>query len=256
MTAGVEAVPAWSRRRWAAAILFVATIHLLLVLAFSHPPLRQQRVAEATRVILPEGMPPVLQTLTDPTLLALGGQKSFSAIWLEVPELEPVQTRWEKPPQWLGLASEDLGGQFLAFAQSNAVALYGSAFKTRPETVPESPRAVPEPLRTSSRLQTVGDLAHREVLSAPALPTWPAKNLLVPSRVRVVVNHRGFVTTAILQSGSGSKEADGFAVQQARQVRFAPVRDNANGRQLTLGELVFDWHTEPESNSGTPASSP
>jgi hypothetical protein len=197
-------------------------------------------------------MTPELQILTDPTLLALGGPHSFSAIWLELPELQPLPTDWEQPPQWLGLQSDALGERFLAFAQSNAGTSAGLAFKTRPQTVPAKPRVIPKPLKTESTLHVTGDLAGRAILSKPNLPSWPAKDFLLPSTVRVVVDARGFVTSAILQSGSGSVTADELAVTLAKQVRLSPVIHTAGIMPLTLGQLLFEWQTKPVTDTGAP----
>jgi len=247
-----EARP-WSRLRWTATISIVVAIQLVLALALSSRPILKPDRRLNTQVILPETVAEELQTLTDPTLLALGGSRSFSAIWLSPPNLPPVLTDWEQAPQWLGLKAKALGGMFLQFAHSNSGSLHGLGFKTDPQTLPTESRTAPKPLRTESTLRAVGALAHRSVVSHPELPSWPAKDLLLPSRVRVVVDHRGFVTSSILQSGSGSIKADRFAVNEALQMRFAPVAHSSGAEPQALGQLVYDWHAIPQTSTNQAA---
>lgn len=242
MNGGGEGVATWSRSRWAAAIAIAVILQLVMVLALGKRAPIQPRPSLSPEVVLPERLPGELQALTDPTLLALGGPRSFSSLWLQVPPPPTVDADWKETAQWLGLDSGTLGERFLGYARSNALSLHEPSFKPKPEPLPVSSSALPKPLRTVSTLEVRGALAQRSLLSEPGLPSWPATDLLLPSEVRVMVDARGLVISAILQSSSGSKEADQFAVKQARTMRFTAAPRGMNPDSLILGQLVFNWN--------------
>jgi hypothetical protein len=227
-----------------------------LIAGFSIRAPLTPRTGPNTRLNLPAAVPAELQALTDPTLLALGGPRSFSAIWMEIPQLPPVDATWKQPPQWLDLDAAALGAAFLEYARSNATPVHGLAFKPPPRAIREASVVTALPLRSASSLQIAGDLGDRKLLADPELPSWPATDLLLPSEVRVVVDSRGIVISAILQSGSGLPQADEFAVKQARQLRFAPLRQGETSiHSLTLGRLLFNWHATqvPDKTTEPPA---
>lgn len=252
MSAALEGVPSWSRNRWATTITITVTLQFVFVLLLSSRTPFQPRTNTPPGVIVPERVPGELQALTDPTLLALGGSRSFSSLWLQIPPLPTVDADWKETAQWLGLDAATLGENFLAFARSNTASLHELSFKTTPEPLAVSPVAMPKPLRTVSTLEVKGALAQRSLLSEPDLPSWPATDLLLPSEVRVTVDTRGRVISAILQSSSGSNEADQFAVKQARKTRFTAAPPGTDPDSLTLGQLVFRWHATrmPEVEPG------
>jgi hypothetical protein len=84
------------------------------------------------------------------------------------------------------------------------------------------------------------------------LPPWPYTDVIAPSKVQVLVNAAGDVVSAVLlPSGNPSEvhdaDADRRALDLARAARFAP----ASG--LTVGQLVFDWHTVAPPATNAPA---
>jgi TonB family protein len=226
-------------------------LQVALVFAFSHRgPLRPlQRLN--TALVLPRRVAEELQALTDPTLLALGHPRGFSALWLQPTDPPPVEVNWKQPPQWLSLDTNKLGRAFLDHAHSNVTSLHGLVFRAPPPVLPNFPPPAVLPLRTASTLRVTDALTGRALGRRPELPSWPATDLLLPSEVRVVVDGRGLVVSAILESASGSKEADAFAVQAAREVRFAPDPTPARDT-LTLGRLVFEWHAVPPNTDPPP----
>lgn len=248
MKAAVEEAEPWSRGRWAMTVSIVVALQLALVLALSRRPDIQPRTGLNTQVILPESVAVELQALTDPMLLAAGGPHSFAAVWLKTPEIPGVDADWEEPPQWLPLDPGLLAREFLEFARSNVASLHGLAFKTKPRVLPSAGLASPAPLRMASTLRVLGALTNRTLLRTPELPSWPATDLLLPSKVRVVVDGRGRIISAILQSSSGSEEADRFAVNQAMQMSFAPASPGIQHQALTLGQLEFQWQATRASN--------
>ena len=255
MTEHVQEFQPWSRVRWASTISLAIGIQLVVALTLSRRPATAQRLIKTTQVILPEHVAVELQELTDPTLFARGGPWHSSAPWLDTPPLPPVETDWEQPSQWLALDASALGRTFLELARAHGSSFHGTALKAAPKPSLTSPPASPKPLRTSSTLHATGDLVNRRLLNAPKQPSWPSKDVLLPSAVRVVVDAQGRVTSSILISGSGSRQADRLAVAQAQRIRFSPAPDPANARPLTLGELVFTWHTIPKTNAPQPAKS-
>jgi TonB family protein len=66
--------------------------------------------------------------------------------------------------------------------------------------------------------------------------------VIAPSVVQVLVDPSGDVASTALLESSGFKDADDKALELARAARFAP------SSQLTLGELIFNWHTVPPVN--------
>lgn len=245
----------WSRAHWGLAIGIAVAVQLVLTFVFSQRPSSNPRPVAEAHVILPEHVATELQELTDPTLFARGGPRNSSATWLELPLLPPVDTAWEQPPEWLALDAATLGQDFLNLARSKESSPNNPFYKAASKPALASVLASPMPVRTASKLQTVGDVADRLLLSSPELPSWPAKAMLLPSEVRVVVDTRGRVTSAILVSPSGSEKADQFAISEARKMRFAPVSRETGIPAVTLGQLVFRWHTIPEMDASQPVRS-
>ncbi|MCU0772635.1 MAG: energy transducer TonB [Verrucomicrobia bacterium] len=255
MTSVGSYVHTWSRARWTTAVGLTLAIQVGLLLVFSQRGPMQRDRGLNTRLILPQAVVEEWRALNDPTLLALGSAQGFSALWLQPPRLPPLKADWDQPPSWLNLDPDRLAARFLEFARSNASSTPGLTFKVPLQMVPDPGVYEQAPLLTASNLRVTGDLDGRELLRQPELPSWKAVDLLPPSEVRVVVDTRGWVTSAILVSSSGSTEADRFALNAAREVRFAPRRAAATTPALTLGRLVFEWHATPEQTN-TPALKP
>jgi hypothetical protein len=109
-------------------------------------------------------------------------------------------------------------------------------------------------VRTASELRVEGELARRPLITRPALRSWTNSDLLSNTVVRLLVDAHGYPQTATLLSGSGSVEADQFALRTAAQARFAPlprlaVRPSAS--RLEWGNLIFEWHTLLPADTNT-----
>lgn len=258
MNPPVENSTAWSPTRWTVAIAGAVVVQVVLILGFSLRGPIPQRSGRNTELNLPASVPVELQALTDPTLLALGGARSFGAIWLEPAPLPPLNADWRQAPRWLVLEAGLLGSGFVEYARSNAAPVHGLVFRPPPRDLGTSPTVTPAPVRTASALRVTGRLSDRPLRTAPDLPSWPAPDVLPPSEVRVVVDARGVVISAILQSGSGLAAADQYALQTARQLRFKPLPPGESNGSLTLGQLTFDWRAEelPATDSGTTSPTP
>jgi hypothetical protein len=72
-----------------------------------------------------------------------------------------------------------------------------------------------------------------------------------------MVNSKGEPVSVTILSGSGSKAADDFALQQGASLRFEPFPDapaqgsagsSRRSSGLLSGQLIFEWHTLPGTN--------
>jgi TonB family protein len=113
-----------------------------------------------------------------------------------------------------------------------------------------------------STLLLEGDLARRRLITPLTLRSWPNPDILTNTVVRIAVDAEGRPVSPTLLSGSGSSEADQYALEQARAARFEPVRRNPaetaprSTTPLSWGRLVFRWQTLPPPPPDTPAASP
>ena len=129
--------------------------------------------------------------------------------------------------------------------QTNAVAAMQLDMKLPPEfAVPSVPDV--SVLPQNSTLKFFGALARRTLLQPIIPPSLACNNVIPPSKVQVLVDTTGKIISAILLPDSNSAEAaehfndaDQRALEFARRLRFAPAA------QLTLGEMIFHWHTVP-----------
>jgi TonB family protein len=82
------------------------------------------------------------------------------------------------------------------------------------------------------------------------LPSWPYADVLAPSVVQAVVDAPGNVVSTVLLSPSGYDAADQRALELARAMRFTP------SSHLTIGRMIFNWHTVPPPAMNAPAALP
>lgn len=241
----------WSRQRWWTLIVLVLSTHVALIVALGdRKPLVVRPPAPAPMLRLGSDRDEVIG-LNDPTLFALPHRQGFAgAAWLQVPETKFPPFRWMEPARLLALPAEKLGAAFAQFLQTNAPARFEIEIKPAAELiVPTAPEIGPSPVGRST-LRITGGLAGRRLLNPPELPSWPAAGLLTNSVVQVLVGAEGYVMSPpilLVRSGSGSPEADQQALRIARASRFEPQRQAGN--KLTLGVIVFEWHTVPTTNA-------
>jgi hypothetical protein len=257
----VETVPpgerSWTRSRWLTFITLIFTAHVLLLFAFGgRKQIIPRAVTNAPTFSLADSSSEWF-ALNNPTLFALPHRKDFaSASWLPVHALNPPSFRWTEPPRWLPLSADDLGMAFNQFMQTNRFA--GFALQLKSPVKLTAPGLPDEPaLAQISMLQIQDDLAQRRLLDPISLPSWPYANVIAPSKVQLLVNEAGDVISAILlPPGSGFTAADQYdradqrALDLARTARFAP------SSRLTIGRMIFNWHTVPPPDTNAPAASP
>jgi hypothetical protein len=240
----------WTRSRWLTVIALVFVAHVALLFVFGG---RKQIVPRAVTNV------PTLKladnssewiALNDPTLFALPHQKDFaSAIWLQTAALKQPSFRWSAPTNWLSLSADDLGQAFNQFMQTNH--FEGFELQLKPPLKLSAPGLPIEPaLAQNSTLRVEDELAQRQLPSPINLTNWPYANVIAPSKVQVLVDAAGnVVSTVLLPPDSGFAAADQYdkadqrALELARAMRFAP------SSRLTVGRMIFNWHTVPMTNT-------
>jgi hypothetical protein len=241
--------PAWSKGRWALLILVAFAAHIGLIYALgSRKPIATRTVKNAPVILATQSLDE-RHWLEDPTLFALPHPRGYAGeTWLRLPQIAIQPYRWTEPPRLLALPVDQLGEAFIAFARSNTP----PRLRLQPlATVQYAEVEIPPSINTAqpSRLRVNEGLTSRKLMNAPAeLPTWSAAEPLTNTLVRVMVDARGHVFSPVLiRPGSGSKDADQLALKIARQTRFAS--DASAGDALTRGLLIFEWQTNPKTNS-------
>ena len=238
-------------------VLLAFAVHLGLIFVFGNrKPVLPRAVVNAPAIQLSIGRSE-LQTLDDPTLFALPHPHGFgTAAWLELPLIEFAPFRWTEPPQLMALPVAQLGAAFLRYAQTNVVPQLKLETVPPPELTRLPAPDEPTALKQSSAVRVGGSLANRRWLNPPAiLRSWPATDLLTNSVVQVLTDPDGQILAAtLLPPGSGSKAADQRALELARSARFAPVARNSG--HLTVGDLIFEWHTVPMPDTNAPPAQP
>ncbi len=243
----------WTRSRWLTLVALVFAAHILLLFAFGG---RKQIVPRAVTNVptlnLADNSSEWL-ALNDPTLFALPHQKDFaSAIWLPVPTNEPPPFRWTEDPRWLLLPADELGLAFNQFMRTNRFAGIELQLKSPVKLSAPGLPVESAPAQTST-LQIQDDLAQRRLLDPINLPSLPYNDVIAPSKVQVVVNAAGNVVSAVslpsdnpLETAAHYDAADQRALELARAARFAP------SSRLTIGRMIFNWHTVPMTNTNEP----
>jgi hypothetical protein len=191
--------------------------------------------------------------LNDPTLFALPHQKDFaSALWRQTAAKQP-SFRWTEPPRPLPSPSADEWGlAFNQFMQTNRFASF--ELQLKPSLKLSAPGSPIEPvLAQNSTLRVEGELAQRQLPSPINLTNWPYANVIAPSKVQMLVDAAGnVVSTVLLPSDNGLAAADQYdqadqlALELARAARFAP------SSHLTVGRMIFNWHTVPPPATNAP----
>lgn len=229
----------WSRNRWLTILTLVFAAHIALICMFGEwKPVVPRAVTNAPALGLADDADELL-ALNDPTLFALPHQRDFvTAAWLKLHDPKPPSFRWTEPPRWLALSAASLGATFHRLMQTNVFA--GSPLDFKPPltlSTPVPPLAPMLPQQSTLRIE--GELAQRQLPTAISLTNWPLADVLPPSVVQVLVNPAGNVVSSVVLTPSGYDEADQRAAAIARTLRFKPAAS------VTLGRIIFHWHTVP-----------
>jgi TonB family protein len=225
-------------------------------------PVRPRPTAAALTLHLAAQASAELRALYDPTLFTLPHAQGFSGpVWQRVPRPEFRPFEWSAPPNRLPLAVDRIGAVFTRLVETN----YSDAlqFPAQPEANPTLPDLPPlSLLKDQSVLELEDGLAERRLLTPLQLKSWSSPDILTNSVVQVVVDAEGRPVSVTLLSGSGSADADQYALGQAKAARFKPVsRTPAETSPnptapLSWGKMIFRWHTVPTPPTSAPAASP
>lgn len=192
----------------------------------------------------------------DPTLFVLPHAQTVSGdAWMRIPRQEFHFQKSEEPLRWLELPRQELGASFVKYVRSHVGSAFDFIEPPRPTEIFPLVATLPLPPRPSS-LRIDGDLAGRPLLNKPVLPSWSSTNLLTNTVVRVWVDPRGFVFSAITNGpGSGLEAANLEALRIAQASRFKPIepdgpdRDQQAVPEFTVGDMIFEWQLAPVTNT-------
>jgi len=247
----------WPLRRWLILIGLVFAVHVGLLYIFgARKPVVPRAVANAPVLKLADNSDELL-ALSDPTLFALPHSRDFvTAIWPQAPITKRPSFRWTAAPRWLPVSAGELMTVFNRFMRTNLVV--GLSLQLKPPVRLSTPSQSIEPaLARASTMRVEGDLAPRRLLTPMNLPSWPYANLIAPSKIQLLVNEAGNVISAVilpsdntLQALNRYDAADQRALELVRAARFAPAPS------LTLGRMIFTWHTVPLPATNAPAVPP
>jgi hypothetical protein len=247
----------WTRSRWLTLVMLIFAAHVGLVFAFgARKPIVPRPATNVPRLAL-AGDTGEWLALHDPTLFAVPHPSDFtSALRVKTSASQPPSFRWTETNGALSLSGADLGAAFGEFMRTNRFA--GLELQLKPVLTLSAPTLPIDPvLPQTSTLQRADGLAQRQLLSPMDLPSWPYADVIAPSHVQVLVNAAGeVVSTAllppdnVLEAASRYDVADQRALDLARTARFSPAP------RLTLGRLIFHWHTVPLTLTNAPDAPP
>jgi len=245
----------WPLSRWLILIGLVFAVHVGLLYMFgARKPTVPRAVADAPALKLADRSDEFL-ALNDPTLFALPHPGDFvTAIWSQAPVTSRPSFRWTEAPRWLPVSAGALMTVFNRFMQTNLVT--GLRLQLKPPVRLSTPSQPIEPaLAQVSTMRREGDLTQRRLLTPMNLRSLPYANVIAPSKVQLLVNEAGNVISAIVLPSDNNLEAlnrydtaDQRALELARAARFAPAP------RLTIGWMIFTWHTVPLPATNSPAA--
>jgi hypothetical protein len=247
----------WPRKRVVFLVVIAIAIQVSFIFVFGEKKYKPVRTVSNIPQLQVTDSSSELIVLDDPALFALPHANDFaSAIWLKTPAMKQPSFRWTEAPRWLPLAAESLGTTFARFMATNRFVEFQPNFKPEPQFA-GSLSPVESALPKNSTVQIPGDLAQRRLLRPLDLPSLPYNDVIAPSIVQVLVNPVGNVVSAVLLPSENNFEAAGrldtadqHALEFARAARFAPAP------RLTVGKIIFNWHTVPLLATNSPAASP
>jgi hypothetical protein len=181
--------------------------------------------------------------LSDPAVFALPSPEGFSrAGWLTYKLLSDEFAETPEEPKWLQVDTEGLGRNLSDFLATNATPPIRIADESMPELVGLQPRPSAEMEFPQSELRIGGGLAQRKLMTPLTPPAWPHTDILTNSVVHLLVGADGAPVSTALVWGSGSKEADNYALAATKRLRFKPERSRES---VTSGTASFLWQTLP-----------
>lgn len=238
----------WPRSRWLTLIVLIFAAHVALLFVFGgRKPVVSRAVTNVPKLEL-AGDSSEWLALNDPTLFALPHQIDLAfAFPLQTRVFERPLFRWTEKNGDLDLSAPELGTVFNEFMQTNRFASFELQLKP-PLKLSAPVLTIAPTLAQNSTLQIEGELAKRRLPSPINLTNWPYADVLAPSVVQAVVDTAGNVVSTVLLSPSGYDAADQSALEIARALRFTPAS------HLTIGRMIFNWHTVPPPATNPPVT--
>ena len=253
----------WSRRRWWGLVALVFGVQVGLVFWLGDTsPIRPQPAAPAFTLKLAGSASAELLALNDPTLFALPHRQGSDGLAPQrTPRPESPSIPWPEPTNSFLMAVDQLGTVFSGFVKTNE--FNSPQLPANPKPILSLPNILPLGVSAEqSTLRLEGDLAQRRLVASLPLRSWEKPDILSNSVVRIAVDAEGRTISPTLASGCGSREADLYALDQARAARFEPVRRNPAETvrnptaDLSWGRMIFRWHTLPPPPTNIPAANP
>jgi hypothetical protein len=243
----------WSGRRLLLLIAFALAVHVVMIFSFGttkHPVPRP--VTNVPQLKLASRLDELV-ALENPALFALPNPRDFaSVVWRKTPGVTLPAFGWTETPRWLPLSQKDLGAVMSQFMSTNIFARSPLNFKPVPQFILPA-LGISSALPEVSTLQVSPNLEQRQLIAQPSIPVLSRNDVVAPSRVRIVVDTAGNVISSVLlpagntqESAGSSTDADDQALVLARSLRFKPAPD------ITLGSVIFYWHTIPLVTTNAP----
>ena len=229
----------WSQNKFVFFVAVALVLHVALIFMLgSKKQIVPRAVTNVPHLQIADNASELI-ALDDPTLFARPNVHDFvTAFWQRPPVVHQPLFNWTEAPRFLSPAPEKLGAVFRRFMQTNPPAERPLDFKPAPKAS-EPANFFAAALPPATTLQLAGDLARRRLLSQVELPSIQVNDVILPSKVQVLVDPAGNVASTVLLESSAVEAADQRALQLARNLRFAPAP------RLMFGEIIFNWHTVP-----------
>ncbi len=250
----------WSTRRWMGVVAAVFVVQLTFISLLSAKPehksdhLTDLGTGICLLTAIDQADPHAeLFVMRDPANNALVSSNGFSGrLWFGLTDVGQDRPAIAEPYRWL---------------QPDQISIQIKGSRGQPQ-VDSTPLQIPlvrpvppeiggvqiRPLLTNSTIRLEGNLARRQLLNPPALPTWEFTDVLLPTSVQVLLDEYGHVINATLLSRSGLAAADERALEFVRGLTFARANDASSGG-LEWGIITFVWMTREPAPVSAPAPS-
>jgi hypothetical protein len=245
--AGPKRREGWPQKKWLAVIAIIFAAHVAIIFAFGEKKQIVPRPVTNVPALKLANDSDELPALNDPTLFALPHQRDFApAARLKLPDAKPSSFRFMEPPHYLPAPdAENLGATFRQFMQTNNFATRALDFKPPPELGESVLPIEPAPAQNST-MQMTGELAQRRLLNAVNLPSLPWNDVIAPSKVQVLVDAGGNVFSwVLLPPGNALEAASRADIGETNAVQIARTLHFALAKNLTVGQIIFNWRTIP-----------
>jgi len=243
----------WPAMRWVVLVAVVFGALLIVVYLFTGDSNIPVSNAHGSTTLLPDAGDDLLERLAipDPAWLALPDRRGHSATWLTNTGLSQHKFYdWTPPEQWMEYNASTAGMALAEYLRTNRTVPRAVFDKPLPKLAKADPPEVR--LRTRTTLERTGALADRPLIKPAPFTSWPHGDVLPPSVVQVDVAASGLVLNTRLLRRCGLAKADAYALEHARLMHFTALTnaspdDPLSQKGLATGNLIFNWHTLPDS---------